>query len=78
MGPPVCQLVATLCVASSLALFAWGSADPAVGFCLRTLSYCRPTAIMGPILDTVVVSHNVVGTSFQELEWCVNMCLLRL
>jgi hypothetical protein len=31
---------------------------------------------MGPVLDTVVVSFNVVGTSCEELGWRVNMCLL--
>jgi hypothetical protein len=31
---------------------------------------------MGPILDTVAVSHDVVGTSCEELGWRVNMCLL--
>jgi hypothetical protein len=31
---------------------------------------------MGPILDTVVVSHDVAGTSCEELGWRANMCLL--
>jgi hypothetical protein len=30
--------------------------DPTGGFYLRTLSFSRPTTIMGPILDMVVVS----------------------
>jgi hypothetical protein len=68
------QLLGTLCVTSSLAL---GGADPTGGFCLRTLSCCRPTAIVGPILDTVIVSHCVAGASCVELGWRVNMCLLR-
>jgi hypothetical protein len=35
MGP---QLLATLCVALSVVLFARGNADPTGGFCLQTLS----------------------------------------
>jgi hypothetical protein len=34
MGLRVCQLLATLCVASFLALFTQGGADPAGRFCL--------------------------------------------
>jgi hypothetical protein len=41
------QLLATLCVILSLALFAQGGTDSASGFCLRTLSGSRPTTIMG-------------------------------
>jgi hypothetical protein len=55
------QLLATLCVTLSLALIALGSAYSTGGYCLRTLSNSRPTAIVGPILDTVVVSHAVVS-----------------
>jgi hypothetical protein len=76
MGPWVCPLLATLCVASSLALFAWGDAGLADGFCLWTQSYCRPMRIVGTILDTVAISCDVVGTSWEELGWHVNMCLL--
>jgi hypothetical protein len=32
---------------------------------------------VGPILDTVTVSHDVAGVSGDELGWHVNMCLLR-
>jgi hypothetical protein len=67
MGPRVSQLLATLCVALSLALFALGGADPTCVFCLRTLSYSRPMEIVGPVLDTVVVSHAIVGASCEEL-----------
>jgi hypothetical protein len=75
MGPQMHQLLATLCVASSLALFTQGSADPTGEFCLRILSYCRPTAIMRLVLDMVAVSCDVVGTLCEDL-WCrVNMCL---
>jgi hypothetical protein len=31
---------------------------------------------MGPILDMITVSHDVVDTSCEELGWCVNICLL--
>jgi hypothetical protein len=53
MGSRMRQLLATLCVALSLALFAQGGADLADRFCLKTLSYSRPKVIMGPFLDTV-------------------------
>jgi hypothetical protein len=66
------------CVASSLTLFTQGCADLTGGFCLRTLSYFNPMIIMGPILDMVVVSHDVVGASCEELGWCVNTSLLCL
>jgi hypothetical protein len=42
----VCQLLATLCAALSLTLFALGGADLTGGFCLRTLSFGRPTTIV--------------------------------
>jgi hypothetical protein len=71
------QLLATYCVASSLALFTRGGTDSAGEFCLQTLSYCRTMAIMGPILDTVVVSHDVVVALCKEWEWHINLCLLR-
>jgi hypothetical protein len=32
---------------------------------------------MGPTLDTVAVSRDVVGTSCEELGWRVKLCLLR-
>jgi hypothetical protein len=56
--------------------------EPVVGHHLchfiprSVVGYCRPTTIMGPILDTVVVSCDVVGTSCEELGWHVNMYLL--
>jgi hypothetical protein len=62
----------------SLALFALDDADPSGGFCLGTLSFGRPTAIVGPILDTVVVSHEAEGTVCEELGKHVNMGLLWL
>jgi hypothetical protein len=46
------------------------------GFSLRTLSYCRPTTIMGLILDTFTISCDVLGMSCKELERLVIMGLL--
>jgi hypothetical protein len=69
-------MLATLCVALSLALFALGGTDPTSRFCLGTLSYCMPTTIAGPIFDMVVVSHDVASVSCEELGCRVNMCLL--
>jgi hypothetical protein len=40
------------------------------------MSYCRPNTIVGPILDKVVVSHDVEGASCEELGWRVNSYLL--
>jgi hypothetical protein len=77
MGPRMHQLLATLCVASSFALFAQGGADPTGRCCLRTLSCCRPMTIVRPILDTVVVFHDVEGLSCKESGWRANSCLLR-
>jgi hypothetical protein len=59
MGLRVCQLLGTLCIVLSLALIALGGTDSTDGFCLRTLSFSCPTAIVRPVLDTVVVSHVV-------------------
>jgi hypothetical protein len=56
MEPYVCQLLATLCVALSLTLFALGGVDPTEGFYIQTLSFSRVMIIVGPILDTVVAS----------------------
>jgi hypothetical protein len=72
MGPQMGQLRATLCVTSSLALFAWGSTDPTGEFCLRTLSCCRPMTIVGHVLDTVAVFRDVENESCEELGWHVN------
>jgi hypothetical protein len=51
MGLRMCQLVATLCVASSLTLVALGNSDPLMGFAFEPCTFTDPTAIMGPILD---------------------------
>jgi hypothetical protein len=53
-------LLATLCVALSLALFALGGANPAGGFYLRILSVGKPMLCVGIILDMVGVSHITV------------------
>jgi hypothetical protein len=64
----------TLCVILSLALFALGGTDPTIRFCLRTLSFGRPTTIVGTILDTVAISCAVVADSMcEELGRRVNM-----
>jgi hypothetical protein len=44
MGHWMHQLLATLCVASFLALVALGGSDPSSGFRLRTLSFSSPPA----------------------------------
>jgi hypothetical protein len=67
MGLQMRQLLANLCVTLSLALFTRGGVDPTGGVCLRTMSYCKPTAIVGPILDMLTVSHGVEGASCEEL-----------
>jgi hypothetical protein len=77
MGPRVRQLLAIFCVAFSLALFALGSTDLVGGFCLRTMSYSRPMSIVGPVLDTTIVSCAIVGVLCEELGRRVNMGLLR-
>jgi hypothetical protein len=61
------QMLPTLCVASSLALFAMGGSDLTGGFHLGTLSVGGPLAIVGPILDTVVITLNVEGALCEEL-----------
>jgi hypothetical protein len=70
----MCQLLATLYVTLSLGLIALGGSDLTGGFCLITLSCCRPTAIMGPILDTVDISYDVEDGSCEELGLHVNSC----
>jgi hypothetical protein len=72
------QMLATLCVALSLALVALGGSDSTGEFLLGTLSIASPSTIMGLILDMVVVAHDVEGASCEELGWCTNSCLLRL
>jgi hypothetical protein len=66
MGLQVCQLLATLCVALSLALFALGSVDLIGVFGLQTLSFSSPTVIVGPVLVMVAVFHNVEGVICKE------------
>jgi hypothetical protein len=67
MGLWMRQLLANLCVTLFLTLFTQGGADPTGGISLRTMSYCKPTAIVRPILDTLTISHGVEGASCEEL-----------
>jgi hypothetical protein len=60
------QLLATLCVTSSLALVTLGGSNSAFGFRLRTMSFNRPPAIRGPVGDTTSVSHVVVAGAMCE------------
>jgi hypothetical protein len=60
------QMLVTICVALSLALVALGSSDTTSGFRLGTLSVAGPSTIVGPVLDMVVVSCDVEGTSCEE------------
>jgi hypothetical protein len=76
VGPSTHQKLTTHYVALSLTLFALGSSDLTDRFHLRTLSICRPSAIMGPMLDTFVVSLDAEGASCEELGWHVNSRLL--
>jgi hypothetical protein len=43
--------------------------DPTGWFHLQTLSIAGPSTIMDPILDTVVVSHDLEDASCEELGW---------
>jgi hypothetical protein len=61
MGPRMHQLLATLCVASSLALVALGSSDLTFGFCHRILSFGRPLRIKGSVGDMTSISRTVVA-----------------
>jgi hypothetical protein len=40
--------------------------DLADGLSLRTLSFSRPTTIVGPILDTVAISYDVEDVIYKE------------
>jgi uncharacterized membrane protein SirB2 len=62
----VCQLLVTICVALSLALFTLGAAVPTSGVFLRTLSFSKPMAIVGPILDTVLLSRTIEDVVCEE------------
>jgi hypothetical protein len=78
VGPRMHQLLIISCVASSLSLFACDNSKPTGGLCLPTVSCCSSTAIVGPVLDTFTMSHDVAGTMHEELERHVNMGLLCL
>jgi hypothetical protein len=58
------QLLATLCVASSLTL---GGSDLSTEFRLRTLRFSRqPLAIEGPVGDTTSISLAVAACTMSE------------
>jgi hypothetical protein len=59
--PIKCQLLATPCVALSLALFALGGFDLTGRFCLGTLSFAGPSAIMGPAWNMDTVSRAIIA-----------------
>jgi hypothetical protein len=71
-------MLGTLYVARSLALVDLGGSDPTGGFHLRTLSIGSPSAIVGPVLHTVAISCDVMGTSYEESGWCIKSFLLCL
>jgi hypothetical protein len=54
-----------LCCSIPHSIFS-GRTDMTSGFCLRTLSFSRPIAIMWPILDTVIISCTVEGVICEE------------
>jgi hypothetical protein len=70
-GPRKCQLLATPWFALSLSMIALGGSGLSGGFRLITLSVGR--TINGTILDTVVVSRDVEGASYEELGWRVKL-----
>jgi hypothetical protein len=60
-GPRKCQLLATPCVALSLALFSLGGSNPSGRFCLGTMRFIGPLAIVGLVWDTVTVTRVVIA-----------------
>jgi hypothetical protein len=68
-GHPLCRFVPCL--------VALGGSDSTGGFRLRTPSIAGSSAIVGPILDIVVISYDLEGTSCEELECHVSSCSLR-
>jgi hypothetical protein len=66
MGPQMRQMLDALCVALSLTLVALGGSDLIVRFWLGTLSVRGPSTIMGPIWDTIFVSHVVIAVVMCE------------
>jgi hypothetical protein len=61
--PPAGHPFLSLC---PLFCLLWAALTRLAGFCLRTLSFSRPTTIVGHILDTVVVSNVVGGMVCEE------------
>jgi hypothetical protein len=66
----MCQVVATPCVAWSLALVPFGGSDPSGRFHLQILNIGGPTIIVSPVLDTVAVSLDVEGVIREEQGAC--------
>jgi hypothetical protein len=60
------QLLATLCVALSFALFALGGANPTSRCCLRTLRFVGSSTIVGPIFDMIIISLDVASMICEE------------
>jgi hypothetical protein len=45
----------------------WVAPTQLAGFSFKRSSLADPTAIVGPIIDMVAISHDVEGTSYEEL-----------
>jgi hypothetical protein len=61
------QMLATLCVTSSLALVAPSGYDPTGGFHFGILSIAGPLAIVGLVMDTIAISHDLEGVSCDDM-----------
>jgi hypothetical protein len=61
MGLRMCQLLATICVTSSLALVTLDGSDLTRESRLQTLSFGKPLSNRGPIWDMTSVSHAVIA-----------------
>jgi hypothetical protein len=77
-GHWMCQLLATLCVASSLALVALGSSDPTGGLHLRTVSFGRPHGNRGTHFGYGCHIPWCRGRIIQGFGWRVSLFLLHL
>jgi hypothetical protein len=57
-----------------------GGSDPTGRFCPGNLRFAGPSAIMGPVLDTIAISRDVEGASCEEFGWTasegLSLCLL--
>jgi hypothetical protein len=67
MGHRLRQLLATICVASSLALVALGGSDPTWRVLPSNPELWQTLRQWwAPFLDTVAISHDVKGVSYEE------------